>query len=249
MKKITIPGSVINIGDEAFENCTSLASLTICSGVKKIGMHAFDYCTSLQTVTIPGSVKTICVNAFFGCSNLKKITLSLGLEEIGTCAFAKTAITSITIPETVTNLHSDALGGCPNLKDVSMTKELYDKCGKDAFMDSDSFPFESGIHILKENPMTVKGKTAKVKYKKVRKKTRTVAVSKVLNITKGTGPYLFVKLSGKKKITINKTTGKVTVKKKLKKGTYKVKVKVMSKGNATYKASSWKTVTFKIKVK
>jgi len=35
----------------------------------------------------------------------------------------------------------------------------------------------------------------------------------------------------------------------MKKGTYKVKVKARAGGNTTYKASSWKTVTFKIKVK
>ena len=39
------------------------------------------------------------------------------------------------------------------------------------------------------------------------------------------------------------------LKKKLKKGSYKIKVKVMVTGNETYKASGWKTVTFKIKVK
>ena len=38
------------------------------------------------------------------------------------------------------------------------------------------------------------------------------------------------------------------MKKGLKKGTYKVKVKVKAAGNANYKASAWKTVTFKIKV-
>ena len=85
--------------------------------------------------------------------------------------------------------------------------------------------------------------------KKVKKKNQTLAVSKVLTLTKGTGSCVFVKLSGNKKVTINKSTGKVTVKKKLKKGTYKIKVKVMSTGNAIYKSSVWKTVTFKIKVK
>jgi endo-1,4-beta-xylanase len=95
----------------------------------------------------------------------------------------------------------------------------------------------------------VKGKTAKVKKKKVKKKNQTVAVSKVFKFTKGVSPYLFVKLSGNKKITINKTTGKVTVKKKLKKGTYKIKVKVMSRGDRYYRASDWQTVTFTIKVK
>ncbi len=53
------------------------------------------------------------------------------------------------------------------------------------------------------------------------------------------------------RIKINKTTGKVTIKKnkKMKKGTYKVKVKVKAKGNANYKASAWKKVTFKVIVK
>ena len=45
-----------------------------------------------------------------------------------------------------------------------------------------------------------------------------------------------------------KKTGKVTIKKGLKKGTYKVKVKIKANGNANYKASAFKTVTFKIKI-
>ena len=60
------------------------------------------------------------------------------------------------------------------------------------------------------------GKTAKVKYRKLRKKTRTVAASKVLTVKAPGQSAIYIKLSGKKKITINKYTGKVTVKKKLK---------------------------------
>ena len=57
--------------------------------------------------------------------------------------------------------------------------------------------------------------------------------------------------SFKKYFKINKSTGKVTIKKnsKMKKGTYKVKVKVKALGNTNYKASGTKTVTFKVKVK
>ena len=43
-------------------------------------------------------------------------------------------------------------------------------------------------------------------------------------------------------------TGKVTVKKGLKKGTYEIRVKVTAAGNAIYDKVT-KTVTFKIKVK
>ena len=59
--------------------------------------------------------------------------------------------------------------------------------------------------------------------------------------------------NGKKNFTkqfkINAKTGNVTVKKDLKKGTYNVKVKVKAAGSANYKASSWKSVTFKIRVR
>jgi len=100
------------------------------------------------------------------------------------------------------------------------------------------------------NPLTIKPKTATVKYSKLKKKAQTLAVAKVITFAKkGQGTMTYTKASGNKKITINKRTGKVTVKKGLKKGTYKVKVKVKAAGNANYKASAWKTVTFKIKVK
>ena len=55
-------------------------------------------------------------------------------------------------------------------------------------------------------------------------------------------------MSGNKGITINKKTGKVTVNKGLKKGTYKVKATVKAAGNNKYKASLAKNVTFKVKV-
>ena len=100
------------------------------------------------------------------------------------------------------------------------------------------------------NPLSVKAKTATVKYSAVKKKAQVIGVTKVIAFTKkGQGKMTYTKASGNKKITIAKTTGKVTVKKGLKKGTYKVRVKVKAAGNANYKASAVKTVTFKIKVK
>ena len=105
------------------------------------------------------------------------------------------------------------------------------------------------------NPLTIKAKTATVKGSTKGKngklkKTKTLAVSKVIAFTKkGQGKMTYTKSSGSKKITIAKTTGKVTVKKGMKKGTYKVKVKVKAAGNANYKPSAVKTVTFTVKVR
>ena len=106
------------------------------------------------------------------------------------------------------------------------------------------------------NPLKIKkGKTVVISgaskgEKGKLKKTRKLDVSKVITFkNKGKGPRTYLKKSGNKKISISKKTGKVTVLKGLPKGTYKVKVKVRAAGNANYKKSSWKTVTFRIKVK
>lgn len=99
------------------------------------------------------------------------------------------------------------------------------------------------------NPLSVKGKTASVKYSSLKKKNVTLKAAAVISfVKKGQGTVTYTKASGSSKITIAKKTGKVTVKKGLKKGTYKIKVKVNAAGNANYKAAA-KTVTFKVRVK
>ncbi len=109
----------------------------------------------------------------------------------------------------------------------------------------------------KANPLSAKGRTAKVKFRKLKKKTRKLSVSKIITLTeKGHGKisYKLVsakkgKKSFKKYFKISASTGKLTVKKKLKKGTYKVKVRVQAAGDEVFQASPVKTVKIKIKVK
>lgn len=96
----------------------------------------------------------------------------------------------------------------------------------------------------KASVLTVKTKTVKAKAKK----TTKIKKSKVFKITGAAGKVTFKKVKGNKKITVSKS-GKITVKKGLKKGkTYKIKVKVSDKGNATYERGS-KTVTVKVRIK
>ena len=98
------------------------------------------------------------------------------------------------------------------------------------------------------NTLSVTGKKANVSYKKLSKKNGKLALSKVIKVTnKGQGKLTYTKVGGNKKIVISKK-GKVTVKKGLKKGTYKVKVNVTAAGNS-YTNSVTKTVTFKVIVK
>lgn len=101
--------------------------------------------------------------------------------------------------------------------------------------------------VQKAGTMTVKAKTVTVKYSKVKKKDQTIKASKAFSVKNKQGKVTYKKKSGNKKITVS-SSGKIKLKKGLKKGTYKVKVKVTDAGNDEYKSKS-KTVTVKIKVK
>lgn len=46
-----------SIGNNAFEDCSSLTSVTIGNSVTSIGTWAFDGCTSLTSVTFEGTVE------------------------------------------------------------------------------------------------------------------------------------------------------------------------------------------------
>ena len=96
-----------------------------------------------------------------------------------------------------------------------------------------------------KNPMTVKAFNKKVKAKKVKKKKQVIIP---ITVSKAQGTITYTKVSGNKKIKINKTTGKITIKKKTKKGTYYVKVKVSAAGNKNYNSVS-KIIKIKITVK
>jgi hypothetical protein len=93
------------------------------------------------------------------------------------------------------------------------------------------------------NTMTASGKTITAK----KNKTKTFKKSKAFSVKSAKGKVTFAKKSGKAKIVVSKS-GKVTVKKGLKKGTYKVKVAVTAAGNGNYLPKT-KVVTLKVKVK
>ena len=113
------------------------------------------------------------------------------------------------------------------------------------------------------NTIKVSGKTIRLSAKKLRKKTCTIRRSKAISVSKARGAvtYQKVRVSRKnknkqyvsaskysKKIRVDKKTGRITVKKGLKKGTYRLKVRVKAAGTRKYKPAK-KNVTVTIKVK
>ncbi len=94
------------------------------------------------------------------------------------------------------------------------------------------------------NTVIVKGKTVRIKAHKLRKKKIVFKRKKVIKVTNAKGKVSYKKIKGNKVFTVSKC-GNITVKKEIKKGTYKIKVKVKAKGTSKYKTKT-KTVTVKI---
>jgi hypothetical protein len=68
-----IPISVNSLGYMAFQNCSSLTSVTIPSSITIIPSSIFNNCTGLTLMTIPASVTTIGGSAFYNCSALSTL--------------------------------------------------------------------------------------------------------------------------------------------------------------------------------
>ena len=64
-----------SIPNSAFNNCTSLASITIPNSVTSIGGSAFYNCASLASIEIPNSVTSIGGDAFNNCTSLTSVTV------------------------------------------------------------------------------------------------------------------------------------------------------------------------------
>lgn len=79
---------IVSIGDEAFANCASLASITIEAPITSVGTNAFANCTSLTSIQLPDTVTKLGDAAFYQCSALTDVTLSDNITEMGLYCFA-----------------------------------------------------------------------------------------------------------------------------------------------------------------
>ena len=77
IESIVIPDSVTHIGVAAFRGCKLLESIKLSANLITIENYAFDDCTSLTSLTIPASVTSIVCN-FRSCSSLTEFIVEEG---------------------------------------------------------------------------------------------------------------------------------------------------------------------------
>lgn len=120
LANVTLGDGVTQIGKNAFIRCAQIPSITIGSGVTSIGSSAFNGCTALETANIGSGA--IGANAFQDCSRLANVTLGDGVTSIGRNAFLKcTTLTSMNIGSSVKTIESYAFSGCSALEEVTIS--------------------------------------------------------------------------------------------------------------------------------
>ena len=105
---VTLPNTVTDIGDLAFEYCSNIQSITIPNGVTSIGKSAFIYCNSLSSVTLGTGVLSIRENAFKGCSALTNVSVNSQILRIEANAFASSALSSFDFPKSISTIGENA---------------------------------------------------------------------------------------------------------------------------------------------
>ena len=110
--------SVATIGNSAFHNCTGLVGkLNIPNSVTEIGSYAFSGCGGLGTLIIGNSVVTIGDNSFYNCTGLSgTLKVPNSVTSIGLCSFAGcNGLDTLIIGKSVQTINYQAFGNCTGL--------------------------------------------------------------------------------------------------------------------------------------
>ncbi|MCR5522840.1 MAG: leucine-rich repeat domain-containing protein, partial [Clostridia bacterium] len=124
IKSVSIPATVIKIGELAFRDCYNLSTVEFTGNPSSLtlGAEVFNGCNNLASINIPGCVKAIPNEAFRDCVSLTSVNLPSGLKTIGKEAFKHcSSLTSVSIPSSVDSIGENAFYNCDKITSFSVS--------------------------------------------------------------------------------------------------------------------------------
>ena len=137
--KITLPSTLKEIQDFAFQNFYALTTINIPDSVTSIGISAFSGCTQIKSTEYgnayyigPSSNPYMCLIDGKSTS-ITSATIHPDTKTICGLAFSGSSLTSITIPEGVKYIGTDAFRNCKDLTTISIADSV-EFIGRGVFM-------------------------------------------------------------------------------------------------------------------
>ena len=106
IKSVSVPSSVVSLGEGAFASCRKLAYAELPSGISKVSASLFSGCTALEAFFVKddgsygGASLTVEANAFSGCSALRELVIYTRADSL--------------------RIAKNAFSGCTGIKSVSL---------------------------------------------------------------------------------------------------------------------------------
>ena len=155
LSSVSLPSTVTTIGENAFNSCTGLksislpegllslkyqafaasglTSITLPSSVMNLGERTFAACESLRSANVPASCETVVFRMFAKCSNLRDVNIDEGIYQISEQAFSEcTSLQTIQLPSTIESIGKYAFEYCKMLKQADIPDKV-EVIGESAF--------------------------------------------------------------------------------------------------------------------
>lgn len=117
--EITIPDSVVTVGERAFKGCTNVYSVDIGDGVEEICDEAFSGLSLMEKLTFGKSLASIGANAFYGCEELGSLNIPDSVTEIGEYAFyGCSGLESLKLGDGLRVIRSNSFSMCYKLQKI-----------------------------------------------------------------------------------------------------------------------------------
>ncbi len=132
LQSVTLCDNITEIENAAFRNCDVLNEIVFGNGIKVIGSNAFEYCKNLTSIELPAGLTDIYAFAFRACSKLTEVTFPDTLKVIGFNSFANCVkLGKIEIPKSVTSVETGAFQFCDSLVEITVdqSNEVYSAVG------------------------------------------------------------------------------------------------------------------------